>query len=304
MSGNPDGVELVPNGGWDERVAILRRGQLVDAFAVVAERYVVLIDTLDTPAAAEAALALLRPRLVGGRRLLIVDTHADWDHCWGNAAFDGAGAAWPAPIIGHRRCRERLRSAEAEAGLAEARAREPGRFDAVRLVPPSITFDHGLTIDGGDLTLELLHAPGHQPDHIAVWLPEIRLLLAGDAAEEPFPSADGPAGLPALRGTLRRLADLSPTVVLACHAPGRTDPGLLPRNLAYFDLVERRCQAALARGLPPTQPGDDAAALVGLGAEEAAPDGLPAGQEAYYRDAHEQVVRATLAWLQGQAAEP
>jgi hypothetical protein len=44
--------------------------------------------------------------------------------------------------------------------------------------------------------------------------------------------------------------------------------------------------------------------MVGLDADEAAPDGLPAGQETYYREAHEQVVRAMLAWLQSQATRP
>jgi glyoxylase-like metal-dependent hydrolase (beta-lactamase superfamily II) len=297
MTAGADRVALVPNGGWDERVLVFRNESLVDVFAVVTQRYVVLVDTLATPAAAAAVLDYLRPRLAS-RRLLVVNTHADWDHCWGNAVFDGPAARWPAPIIGHRRCRERLASAAARAELAQAQARAPARFGAVRLVPPSLTFARTLTIDGGDLTLALLHTPGHQPDHLAVWLPEARLLLAGDTAEAPFPSVAGPAGVPALRASLRRLAALAPATLLACHAPGVTSPDLLAANAAYLDELERRGRAALARGLPADLPaGADPAALIGYPAEAAAAGTLPDGQADYYRRAHGDAIRAMLGWL-------
>jgi glyoxylase-like metal-dependent hydrolase (beta-lactamase superfamily II) len=114
----------------------------------------------------------------------------------------------------------------------------PTRFGAVRLVRPTIAFDGDLTIDGGDLTLELSHTPGHQPDHLAIWPPERRLRLPGDAVQDPFPSVAGAAGLPALRASLARLAALDPATVLACHALGRLDPGQLAANIAYFDALE------------------------------------------------------------------
>jgi glyoxylase-like metal-dependent hydrolase (beta-lactamase superfamily II) len=289
---------LLPNGGWDERVLVCRRGTLVDVFAVVTRRYVVLIDTLDTPEAARALLDGVRNYLDDGRDLLVVNTHADWDHCWGNQIFAGPDAPRPAPIIAQRRCRERLLAPAAAAGLAEARAAEPARFGGVHLQPPTITFDGELAIDGGDLTLVLLHTPGHTADHVAVWLPEANLLLAGDTAEQPFPSLDGPAGIPALRDSLRRLAALAPTTVLACHAPGRHGPALLTDNLAYLDRLEAAARAALAAGLPADPPPDaDAAALIGLPAEAAAPGGLPPGQAAYYRATHQAACRAMLTWL-------
>jgi glyoxylase-like metal-dependent hydrolase (beta-lactamase superfamily II) len=40
--------------------------------------------------------------------------------------------------------------------------------------------DDGATIDLGENSLELVHAPGHSPDHLAVWNPERRLLFAGE----------------------------------------------------------------------------------------------------------------------------
>src|SRR5215213_7839947 len=149
-----DTVALVPNQGWDPRVLVCRCGTLVDTFIVVSERYVVLIDTLINWRTAEALLEIAREHL-SGRQLLVVDTHADWDHAWGNHVFAGPNALLRAPIIASRVCAERLRSEDSRRKLAEMRASAPGRFDDVVLTPPSVLFEQRLLLEGGDLTLEL-----------------------------------------------------------------------------------------------------------------------------------------------------
>src|SRR5690349_14530642 len=113
-----DQVTLVPNAGWDPRILVCRCGTLVDTFIAVTERYLVLIDTLINSATATALLEIARPHL-GGRQLLAVNTHADWDHAWGNHLFSGPSAVLPAPIIGTRLCAERLRSAEGQQKLSK-----------------------------------------------------------------------------------------------------------------------------------------------------------------------------------------
>ena len=114
---------------------------------------------------------------------------------------------------------------------------QPGRFDELVLTPPNLPVgDGGLTIDGGDLTLTLVHTPGHTDDHFSVWIPELRTVLAGDAAEHPFPHIDTSAGLAQARASLVRLQALDPLHVLPCHG-GTTDPVLLERNIAYLDAV-------------------------------------------------------------------
>src|SRR4051794_2718399 len=244
-----DTVALVPNQGWDPRILVCRCGTLVDTFIVVSERYVVLIDTLINRRTAEALLEIAREHL-SGRQLLAVNTHADWDHAWGNHVFDGPSALVHAPIIASRRCAERLRSEAGRQKLAKLRAAEPGRFDDVVLTPPSVLFEQRLVIDGGDLTLELFATPGHKPDHIAVFIPEIRTLLPGDAAELPFPFVESAATMPAMRDSLARMAALDAETALYCHAPVDSGPGLLQHNIAYFDTIEQRCRSALAQGSP------------------------------------------------------
>jgi glyoxylase-like metal-dependent hydrolase (beta-lactamase superfamily II) len=265
MTAEPPPPQLaeLPNGGWDSRLRMFRAGDEVDTFALVTRRYVVMIDTMSTPELAAGIVAALAGDL-RRRQLLVVNTHADYDHCWGNAIFAAPGGAHPAPIIGHALARQRLLGRLARQKL-RARQRQEARFASVVLVPPSITFTSALRIDGGDLALELLHTPGHTADHVAVWVPELRLVLAGDTAELPWPKVGSAATLPRLRRSLARLRRLDPLRVLPCHG-GTTTPALLARNLAYFDNLAAQAQAALAAHALPSEwdTRDDLPALIGV----------------------------------------
>ena len=220
----------------DPRIRRFRREDEVDTFVIATERWLVIVDTHSTPAlASELVAQCVDPE--DAWRLLVVNTHADYDHAWGNQVFAGAGASHPAPIIGHARCAERLTGDEGARSLATMHEQQPGRFGDVVLTPPKLTVgDGGLTIHGGDLTLVLLHTPGHTDDHFSVWIPELRAVLAGDAAEHPYPHVDTPEGIAQARASLVRLQALDPLHVLPCHG-GTTDPALLDRNIAYLDAV-------------------------------------------------------------------
>lgn len=290
-----DTVVAVPNQGWDERILVCRYGPLVDTFIIVTQRYVVIIDTLINRATAEALLVIARPYL-GSRQLLVVNTHADWDHAWGNHVFAGSAATSPAPIIASRKCAERLRADASRQKLADKRAQSPGRHDDVVLTPPTVLFDERLVIDGGDLSLELFATPGHTADHIAVFLPEISTLLPGDAAELPFPFVESAAAMPQMRASLAQLAALQAKTVLYCHAPVTSGSALLQQNMAYFDKLEQRCQTALQRG--PCALDGDIEAIVGFRfAEALPPDADAAALEGFYRPGHHRAIRAMLQHL-------
>jgi glyoxylase-like metal-dependent hydrolase (beta-lactamase superfamily II) len=292
MPNRPDPVIPVPEDGWDHRIRVFRYGSVADCFGVVTLRYVVLIDTLGSPAAAGDVLTHLRPDLAG-RSLLVVNTHGDWDHAWGNPLFAGPNAKHPAPIIGSRLTADLMRSEDAREFLKAFTARHPGRLPGAALVPPTVQLEGGGRVEGGDLTLELLPTPGHTPDHLSVWIPEIRTLLPGDAAEAPLPWVSDGLSLPRLRDSLRRLAALQPLVALYCHAPGISDPGLIDRNLAYFDELEARCRAAGLAALS-----DDPAKTLLWSLEDAVRDLLPPESERdFYRNAHNAAITAMVQWL-------
>jgi len=303
MSGHTNTVTAVANQGWDERILVFANDELVQTFMVLTQRYVVLVDTMINVETAVALLHHAQPHL-HNRQLLIINTHADYDHAWGNQVFAGPTAHHPAPIIGSRRCADILRGAESAATLAAMQAREPAIFGDVRLTPPTILFDETLTIDGGDLTLELFATPGHTPDHVALYLPEIATLLAADAAELPYPAARTAAGLPAMRQSLAKLAAYPADHVLYCHAPVTIGAQLLQDNIAYFDKLEHYCRAALAHG-DTAQPREDLDLIdsIGLPFDKAVPQGAPwqAVHEYYRTGGHAQQIRAMLEYLSGPA---
>jgi glyoxylase-like metal-dependent hydrolase (beta-lactamase superfamily II) len=287
-------------------VRVFRHEDLVDTAVVVTERYVVLLDTGARPENMEAVMERLGD-VLPGRHLLVLNTHADWDHYWGNRAFLGPDAPYPAPVLGHVLMSGRVGSEKAQAALADLRQQYPGALDRVELIGPTVTFTPPLVIDGGDLRLEIIATPGHKPDHVAVWIPQIRLVWAADAAEHPWPFANDPAELPDLRASLARMLALDPQWALCCHAPGMTSPQIIANNHAYFDALEAHCRAALgALAVGPADAAEDAdpgglPEKIGFPAAAAlAPGTDPAivtGSTWSYAQAHARNARVMLAWL-------
>ena len=298
MTTHTDAVELVPNTGWDSRILVCRCGTLVDTFIVVTTYYVIVVDTMLNRATASALVAIAAPHLVG-RQLLVINTHADWDHAWGNHVFAGTNSAASAPIIASQQCAKRLRDPVMREELTSMCKETPGRFDDVRLTPPTLLFDQQFIIDGGDLTLELFATPGHTADHIAIYLPEIRMLLGGDAAELPFPFVESAESLPLLRDSLARMAALKPAYALYCHAPVTSGPAVLAQNIAYFDMIEQRCRTALADGISPQLVDDtNVEELVKFPYEEAVPTDMDAAELAdFYRPGHRDALCAMLEYV-------
>ena len=299
-------LELIENADWDDRIWVCRNGKLVDTFIVVTKRFVVLVDTVINPQTAAQMLAWAQPHLADGRQLLVINTHADYDHCWGNQLFVGETAVQPAPIIGSQLSPAIFQQPEAATYLAKMQELEPEVFNEVVFTPPTLLISGKFVIDGGDLTLELLPTPGHTDDHYSVYIPEIGTVLAADAAELPYPMARTPDGLPQMRDSLAQLAALPAETVLYCHAPVTIGRQLLLDNIAYFNAIEAQCRAALVRGLSP-QLGEDAdvITLVDCKYETAVPDTGPwHSVHDYYKTAgHASQIRAMLQWLRRDEAK-
>ena len=282
-----DTVEITSFEGLDPRISILRAGSEVDAMFVRTQRFDVLIDTLGTPALCRQALEKLCVT-PGGKPLVILNSHMDWDHFWGNAALGEFG-----PIIGHVKTQERLAHPAARAKLAEKSGQE-SRFHEVELIGPSITFSGDMTLHGGDLTLHLLHTPGHTPDHVAVYIPEIATLLPVDAVEDPMPCvwSKDPDALVELRRSLRQLRDLRALVVAPAHGH-TTTPEAIERNIAYFDALERRVAGIDRKTL---QEATTPETIPGLAMEDCVPvlRVMDDGETAFYRDFHQRNLIATI----------
>lgn len=298
----PSSNEIIPvlDMSPDERVRVFRRtfyginefeGMEVDAYIVVTDHHVVVLDTLLCPEDVSFMLQSVNNKLQG-RSLLCIDSHADWDHAWGNCFFTGKNSA---PIIAHDHCFQRLKSAEAQNELLEFQQRS-STFKNVFLLPPTITFDERFTIHDGNLTIELLHAPGHHLDQIVAWIPELRLLLAFDAVEYPVPLIEGAHCVPFMFTTLERLIALQPQRVLCSH--GKTSsPDQVKQNLAYIGEIEKRCKILLQKQLPSTKELDNVPELINYPFDEVVGDKTQTIDWMFYTQAHANNCHAIMQWL-------
>jgi glyoxylase-like metal-dependent hydrolase (beta-lactamase superfamily II) len=196
-------------------------GVEVRALLVAGERCTLLIDTLSQPSDLDG----LRDMVASlGRPLLLANSHADWDHWWGNAAFPDV------PVFAHQlTLRRQLK--EGKRSLAGKQREDPVMFRDVMLRPATVAFEGTLEVDLGGMHVQLIPLPGHTRDHIVAFIPERRLLFAADAAEDPIPLVtDGPVkGWPeALTAWAERA-----TIVVPAHGPV-SGPELLRRNSRYL----------------------------------------------------------------------
>lgn len=299
------GVVVCPEMSPDARVHVFRRSLTmieeleemeVDAYVVVTDLYVIVLDTLLCAEDASAMMQTVQSELTG-RQLLVINSHADWDHAWGNAYFTGEHAA---PIIAHEHGLTRMRSIEAQKELEEFQ-QDYAFFHEVVLTPATLTFHSQLTILGGDLTIQLLPAPGHHRDHIAAWIPELRLLLAFDAVEKPLPCLENAAAVPQMFATLERFLALQPEHVLCSHGK-TTSLNLVHENLAYLYEIKRRCQEFLQKWHPGEDEAKlgDAATLISYLFDEVVAGTTDLLDRTFYAGAHNENVRYVLQWLTGK----
>jgi glyoxylase-like metal-dependent hydrolase (beta-lactamase superfamily II) len=271
-------------GGWQEvgdRVYRRRYASLdLNVGAVVGADEVLVVDTRSFAAEAARLLADLRA-LTRLPCRQVVNTHAHFDHCFGNASMR------PAAIWGHERCTAHLRTraAQERAHLLRWLPEAAGELDGLVLDPPERTVgDAGADLEVGGHRVELRFCGrGHTDHDLVVVVPDAGVVFAGDLVEEGGPPVYGtdafPLEWPAALGRLLALAP--PTVV-----PGHGD--VVGHRFVAGQREELAAMAALCRRVA-------AGELPAEAAVRAAP--FP---EAVARDAL--ALSARAAWPAGGAA--
>lgn len=192
---------------------------------IVGDKRVMVWDTLSHPRDMRPVMALAADKPID-----VVYSHADWDHCWGTAGLKTD------IIIGHEGCAARFRNGEVEKRLNEKKAENIGQWDAVKLIPPTLSFTRTLTVDLGGVLVELHHLPGHTEDCLVAWIPQWGVLLAGDTIETPLPyfNTESAALLPQWISALEGWGSTARmNVVVPAHGEVG-DRSLIERTLSYL----------------------------------------------------------------------
>ena len=170
---------------------------------VVGQKAVTVIDGTSTEQRTNDLLAAIAETSSKAIDTL-VNTHHHADHTFGNCVFGPE-----VTIVGQRACREML-LADADTAVANRRGLYPGvEWGEIEIVAPSVTFEDEAALYVDDLRIELIRcAPAHTTNDIIGWVPDRRLLFAGDLIFNegtPFALQGSIAGWLSALDTLRSL---------------------------------------------------------------------------------------------------
>lgn len=252
-------ISVEANEGWDPRIICIKCGELVRSYLIKTERFVLVYDTLLGPKSG----GFLRDHALefaDGKPLMVVNSHADWDHYFGNMMF-------PETILGHQLMVKRVTGRVGRKELENKRREHPESYDAVTLSPPTVGLSSNATLYGGDLTLQLFLTRGHRPDHLSLYIPELSTLFPGDCVEDPIPLVDEDSDeksqtLSELIDSLHQFLRMKPEWVLANHAAPENGVKRIQENLTYLETLrtkakEAECLENLEENNPPLSDWDE-----------------------------------------------
>ncbi|MCI0829877.1 MAG: MBL fold metallo-hydrolase [Chloroflexi bacterium] len=204
----------------------------------------ILIDTCFTEARTRAYLDAVR-KVSPLPMKTLVNTHHHGDHTHGNYLVPEAA------IIGHELCRQTV----IDTGLQALHPLFPNvEWGDLELAPPFITFNDRMELftgESGDLRIELIFmGPAHTTNDIVAWLPERKLLFAGDLIFNegtPFVAMGSVSG--SLQA-LKRLRELGAETIIPGHGPV-CGPEVMDDIEAYLTFIQETAREAFEAGLTP-----------------------------------------------------
>jgi len=213
-----------------------------NAGLILGDNESLIVDTLFTPSMNRAFRATVRRVTKKAPRQLVL-THHHVDHTLGNCLFPECR------IISHAKARVEIE----RFGLPDYFLQTVPHFcDEIRDVPvrlPDVTFDGAMTLHLGGRRVELLHfGTAHTVGDIAVWLPEERVLFAGDLAFFWVTPVAFEGHISKWIRVIDRLLEMEIDAVVPGHGPvGGLDDVRSVRG--YLALVRRQARRAYNRNL-------------------------------------------------------
>jgi glyoxylase-like metal-dependent hydrolase (beta-lactamase superfamily II) len=218
-----------------------------------------LIDTLFDLPLTQKMLDEIR-RKVGKRIKTVVNTHHNGDHCWGNQLVADA------EIIAHRMFRDEMmktspailqavkNSPAEDPGIALLqKAMAPFDFSGIQLTPPTLLFENRLTLYVDDREVELIHVgPAHTSTDVIVFLPEDRVLYAGDIIFRLCTPLGWEGTFENWIAALNRIVELNPEKIVPGHGPLCGTEGAIEMR-EYLQYVYKEAKVYFDRGLTATE---------------------------------------------------
>ncbi len=194
---------------------------LTNVYVINAPKHIYVLDTFLGP----TPMKLIKDQLVSegvkDKPYIAFNSHADYDHYWGNQEFS---QGW---IIAHDSAHRRIQ-AQGDESLKEYGQHSMGE---VKITQPNLLFRKKLTLP--EDKIEFIYTPGHTGDSASVWDPVDHLLFVGDNLEAPFPQVNL-LNLKDWQTSLEEYIKLNPAIIISGHDKMMKDQKLLLENLEYI----------------------------------------------------------------------
>jgi glyoxylase-like metal-dependent hydrolase (beta-lactamase superfamily II) len=213
---------------------------------IIGDDGVMVIDTRATPIAAEDLMRRIR-EVTDKPFKYVVLTHYHAVRVLGAAAYGAEHIICSEPTLDLIRERGQ-QDYDSEAG------RFPRLFRGIESIPgltwPTMTFKDQMTIMMGDLEVQIIHAGrGHTKGDTIVWLPQQKVLFAGDLVENGATPYTGDAYLRDWPGTLKRLRELQPDFLIPGRGPAMKTPADCEKAIAGTESFVRALYEGAAGGV-------------------------------------------------------
>ncbi|MFC1902074.1 MBL fold metallo-hydrolase [Chloroflexota bacterium] len=208
---------------------------------VVTTEGVVVIDSPQTPT---DALKWRDEAAKHGPVKYLINTEPHDDHFAGNHFFQGT-------VVSHEGIREAVLAASVERYKELLRQIKPeslALMEGFRFRPPDITFSQRLTLYLGDHSFQLIHAPGHSPFQVVVYIPEERVAFTSDNVFYKLQSVLRQALPYESLDALKLIGELEADVLVPGHGD-TCDRSYLPEMAAFIQEWIDAVNAAIASGM-------------------------------------------------------
>lgn len=224
------------------------RNNISNAAFVVTREGVLVFDALGSPALAEELIAAIGKITKQPIRTVVL-SHYHADHVYGLQAFKARGAE----LIAHAQGQAYLQSETAALRLQASREQlAPWIDEQTRLVPADRWITGPMTLTMGGLDFQILPVgPAHTPEDLVVYVPKLKLLLAGDLVFRGRVPFVGQADSGRWIEALDKLLSFDAQLIVPGHGPlsntARADLQLTRDYLSYL----RQTMGAAAREMEP-----------------------------------------------------
>ena len=207
--------------GLSELGSSANQNFISNAGFVVTPAGVVVIDALGSPELARRLIAQIR-KVTDKPLNTVIVTHYHADHVYGLQVFKDAGAR----IVAHEASGEYLNSDTARLRLEASRQELfPWVDESTKLMPPDQPIKGAIKLIVGGVDFEIIPVgPSHTPDDLVVWLPQSRVLFAGDLVFRNRIPFVGQADSRQWIESLNTLLKFPAKVMVPGHGPASTDP--------------------------------------------------------------------------------